>query len=95
MSDRYGNPDPLGDILRDLYGSDTVSGWFNQAQYFATGLPIIGDILHSADNYRYISDYLDNRGMSWSDVKYPSRIPGQSYGSVLSFVSSNIERLYE
>lgn len=95
MSDKYGNPDPIGDIFRDLYGEDTVKGWFNQGQYLASGIPVLGDILRSFDDYRYMDDYRGNRGIPWSDVKYPSRVSHQSYGSSLSFVSSNIENLYK
>lgn len=95
MSDRYGNPDPIGDIFRDLYGDDTVKGWFNEAQYLASGLPVIGKVLQSFDNYRYMDDYLGNRGIPWSRVQYPSRYSGQSYGSMVNFVSKNVERLYE
>lgn len=95
MSDRYGNPDPIGDIFRDLYGEDSVSGWFNQAQYFASGLPIVGDLLRSVDDYRYMDDYLGNRDIPWSNVKYPSRASHQSYGSSLNFVSKNISSLYD
>lgn len=94
MADRYGNPDPVGDIFRSIYGSVEVEGWFNQAQFFASGLPIVGDVLRSYDNYRYYDDYMKNRGLSWSDVKYPSRISSQSYGSMINFVSKNIDKLY-
>ncbi len=95
MSDRYGNPDPIGDIIRDLYGEDAVAGWFNQANYFASGLPVVGGLFTTYDNYRYYDDYLKNRGINWSDVKYPARMSVGGYGSALSFVSSNIERLYK
>lgn len=95
MSDRYGNPDPIGDIIREIYGADTVSNWFAQANYLASGLPVVGGIFTTVDNHRYYDDYLKNRGMDWSDVKYPARLSAGGYGSALSFVSSNIERLYK
>ena len=44
---------------------------------------------------RYMEDYIENRGLSWSDIKYPTRTQGmQGVGSVLNYVSRNIERLY-
>ena len=59
------------------------------------GLPVIGDLYRSYDNMRYMQDYIDNRGLSWSDIKYPTRTQGmQGVGSVLNYVSRNIERLY-
>ncbi len=59
------------------------------------GLPIIGDIYRSYDNMRYMEDYLNNRGLSWDDIKYPTRTQGmQGFGSTLNFTSKNIYRLY-
>lgn len=94
MSDRYGNPDPIGDVFRNLYGQDAVKGAFNQANYFASGLPFVGGLFTTFDNYRYYNDYLNNRGLSWSDVRYPARLNAGGYGSSVSFVSKNIAKLY-
>lgn len=95
MSDKYGNPDPIGDVLREIYGQDAVKSAFNQANYFASGLPVVGGLFSTVDNYRYYSDYMRNRGLSWADAKYPARMAVGGYGSTVSFVSSNIKRLYE
>lgn len=60
------------------------------------GVPVLGDFERSYDNYRYYDDYLRNRGMSWSDVKYPTRLNAglsSAYGT-LNFVSKNVMRLY-
>ena len=59
------------------------------------GLPIIGDLLRSRDNMRYMDDYMENTGLSWDDIKYPTRLQGmQGFGSVLNYVSRNVYRLY-
>ena len=59
------------------------------------GLPVIGDLYRSYDNMRYMEDYIENRGLSWSDIKYPTRTQGmQGVGSVLNYVSRNVYRLY-
>lgn len=70
--------------------------WDNWASYIASGLPIIGNFVRSRDNWNYINDYMRNRNLTWSDVKYPSRVDGASTaGFGLNFVSSNIEDLYK
>lgn len=59
------------------------------------GIPIIGDIYRSYDNMRYMEDYLNNRGISWDDIKYPTRTQGmQGLGSTVNYLSKNIYRLY-
>lgn len=59
------------------------------------GIPIIGDIYRSYDNMRYMEDYLNNRGISWDDIKYPTRTQGmQGVGSTVNYLSKNIYRLY-
>lgn len=70
-------------------------GMANQVRSILSGVPILGDIQRSIDNYNYYNDYMRNRGLSWADVRYPSRIPSLSFGSTLNFVSKNIEELYE
>ena len=59
------------------------------------GLPFVGGIIRSMDNITYMDDYLRNRGMSYSSVRYPNRTLGaQGVGASLNFVSDNIVRLY-
>lgn len=87
------------DALSAIFGnadSDVAAYWRNWAGYIGSSMPILGDFIRSRDNWNYINDYLDNRGLSWSDVKYPSRVVGASTsGYGLNFVSSNIENLYK
>lgn len=68
-----------------------------RAQALLAGFPVIGGFLRSRDNWNYMLDYMTNRGLSWSDIKYPTRtaagIDG-SFGGLLNFVSHNIGRLY-
>lgn len=68
-----------------------------QFEYLFTNLPGYGDWVRARDNFNYITDYLRNNGMSWSDMLYPSRVTGSGsspYGS-LNFYSSNIKKLYQ
>lgn len=68
-----------------------------RAQAFLAGFPIIGTMLQARDNWNYMYDYMTNRGLSWSDIEYPTRtVAGVDRSAVgaLNFVSSNIERLY-
>lgn len=87
------------EALSAIYGTsdpEVSAYWRNLAAYVGSSLPFIGDIVRQLDNWNYINDYMTNRGLSWSDVKYPSRIPGSgSFGSGLNYVSSNIEDLYK
>lgn len=86
--------DPTAKALRSIFGPDADAALRNQARYFASGLPGIGPIVKAQDNWNYINDYMSNRGLSWDDVKYASRLGNSGSGGILSFVSSNIERLY-
>ena len=62
---------------------------------FARGIPGVGSALVAQDNLRYMDDYLRNRGMSYSDIRYVSRTSGaQSLGSSVNYVSKNVEKLY-
>lgn len=93
MSYRYLLPSAVRSIM-DVY--DNLDGKYRyMLQTTAAGLPIIGDIYRSYDNMRYMDDYLSNRGISWDDIKYPTRTQGmQGLGSTLNYLSKNIYRLY-
>ena len=62
------------------------------------GMPFVGGFFKAYDDVQYMDDYLRNRGMSYGDIRYPSRTAGASLGSAvgggLSFVSSNIKKFY-
>jgi len=88
--------DGAGDVADSLiYGLGFDDDDKQKVKYFVSGIPIIGEFIKNVDDYTYTRDYLKNRGMSWKDVKYPALRSGQSYGSQLNFVSSNISRLYD
>lgn len=91
--------DQTAAALRKIYGSedpDVAAYWRNWAGYIGSSLPVLGGFLRSRDNWNYIDDYMRNRGLNWSNVKYPSRVVGASTsGYGLNFVSSNIESLYK
>ncbi len=74
-------------------------GLNNQMRLFLSGAPIVGGMVRSEDNWNYANDYLRNTGLGWSDVKYPTHVTGMpALGSLaggLSFVSENINKLYE
>jgi hypothetical protein len=84
---------PARSFIR-VYNNMNAKGRY-MAKTTVAGLPVIGDLYRSYDNMRYMEDYLENRGLSWDDIKYPTRTQGlQGVGSVLSYVSRNVERLY-
>ncbi len=70
-------------------------GMQNQIRNVVSGIPVVGDIQRSIDNWNYYNDYLKNRGLDWSNVRYPSRMSTVSFGSTLNFVSKNVDHLYE
>lgn len=77
-------------------------GFRNKFAYNMSGVPILGDLYRWEDNNRFWNDYMQNYGLDWSDVKYPTHLPGNgSLGRALTsgvmaggFVSSNLARLY-
>ena len=88
-----------GVTLFDERNDIIPKGLNNQLRLFLSGAPIVGGMIRSEDNWNYLNDYLDNCGIDWADVKYPTRagsIPALgSFASGLSFVSRNIEHLYD
>lgn len=86
-------PLALYNMYNDYKNLDAKHRWMIQT--FVAGLPVIGDLYRSHDNMRYMEDYINNRGLDWKDIKYPTRTQGmQGLGSVVNYVSRNIERLY-
>lgn len=81
------------DALRQVFGSEGDPALRNQFMYLVSGIPIVGDIARSYDNWSYLNDYMENRGITWDRIKYPTRL-GSTYSAVPSFVSSNIAKLY-
>lgn len=109
--------DPLRDGFRTASTfvqsarKDLGSYWFNkpttrtqyQHQAFASGfLPMLGAYYSARDKTKQMDDYMANRGINWSDIKYPSSTLGyygySSYGSIgstaVTYVSNNLGRLY-
>lgn len=80
---------------RDLYGSSSVTNdeW-NFTRYMLADVGAFGFYPFKMwDEYQFMSDYLKNRGLSWSDMKYPALAKNSGVGAKLS-VSKNIEKLY-
>lgn len=62
-----------------------------------SGIPIVGDFIRASDNIRAMDDYMGNRGLSYSDVQYPTRTVGSGYGSATSgliSLSKTVSKLY-
>lgn len=69
-------------------------------QAFLGGLiPPLGAYYSARDSVHYMDDYMSARGLSYSDIRYPSMTTGyqgvSSLGGSLNFVSDNIMRLYK
>lgn len=100
LSDRWDSPhDDPWDAILDVMDIDEANR--KKVISMASGLPVIGDLLKASDQYNYTQDYLDNRGMSWEQLKYPAlvNVGGGGFVSGLrsgsQYVSRNIERLYK
>ncbi len=93
-------PIQIGGIsLFDSRNDIIPEGLNNQMRLFLSGAPIVGGMVRSEDSWNYLNDYLNNRSIDWADVKYPSRVGNMpalgSLSAGLSFVSRNIEHLYD
>lgn len=73
---------------------DYLAAFVNQGVYLASNIPVLGDVLRAVDTMRYYDDYMSNSGLSWSDVRYPTRLNSSGFSGLTNFVSRNIERLY-
>lgn len=75
----------MGMSDRDIYYAESM----------LSALPFFGSFYQARDKVSYMDDYLDNRGLSYGDIKYPSMTAGyQGVSGLANYVSSNIERLY-
>lgn len=90
--------DDLTSYLTDVPDNETQFK-IQQFLYGADPTGVYRGILETRDSSNYWNDYFDNTGLSWSDVKYPTRMYG--YGSsgstaqrVVNFVGRNLKRLY-
>lgn len=81
--------------LYRVYNDPSRRGDRNRTQYRLSSYPIVGDYLRSRDSERYLTDYMNQRGLSWDDVKYPSLLKGSTLG-YRTFETSmkSLERLY-
>lgn len=81
---------------RDLYGSSSVSDndW-NAIRYLLGDVGAFGFYpFKMYDEFNYMNDYLKNRGLSWSDMKYPSLAPKSSAGFHWNVSTKALKRLY-
>lgn len=80
--------------LRNWMPSRRMAGLSERSRYrlgeVERGLPIIGPWLSSADNTDKVQDYLDNRGMDWSQIRYYQASTGtaQAVNSTVSSIAS-------
>lgn len=61
---------------------DALGTSSNQFRYLFGGLDIFGiKPFEIYDSFSYMNDYMKNRGLSWSDMKYPTLAKYSGYGS--------------
>ena len=68
-------------------------------KYLAGSVPYVRDVVNASEGNQKALSYMENRGLSWSNVLYATNLPGYGSGSGLvsngyNFVSRNIGRLY-
>lgn len=85
--------DPIT-LAYKLYVNGNTS---KQMRYATKDVPILGDFSRAWDNLMYAKDYMDNRGISWSDVKYPTLAFGSGglYGGLIQPSVKSVEKLYK
>lgn len=80
--------------FNDLYHPSNSSEYMHR-EFWDTLLPWHPYTAYDKENS--MKDYMKNRGLTWSDVKYPSQHStgvGASAVGALNYVSSNIYKLY-
>lgn len=70
-----------------------------QFLYGADPTGVYTGYLSTRDSLNYWNDYFANTGLTWADVKYPTRMygfgnSGSTVKSAVNFVSRNLNRLY-
>lgn len=70
-----------------------------QFLYGADPTGVYRGYLETRDSLNYWNDYFANTGLSWSDVKYPTRMygfgsAGGTARSMVNFIGNNVKRLY-
>lgn len=65
-----------------------------EVKQFARSLPIIGGLFQAGDNANRMEDYMRNRGLSWSDVRYNGTPFGSTYGGGLANATVSAMNLY-
>lgn len=80
--------------LKDYIFGDVHSERQYFWQSFISGLPILSAYTSARDNSRYLSDYVRNTSVDWSDIKYPARTTGWGMSGGINYVSSNVKKLY-
>lgn len=65
--------------------------------YIGHKIPFVSDVLEARDSWNFMNDYLSNRGMNWSQVKYGGHNPTAGVGTSTAFwyLSQNIHDLYD
>lgn len=95
--------DTLVDAGIGYFKDNPRSRYQYYAQGFLAGFSRTYGAWYSArDSVRQMDNYMDNRNLSWSNIKYPSKTIGftgaSGYGALansgLNFVSDNIKKLY-
>lgn len=90
----FRKPDPLGYF--QPYWDDMDPRTKYMLRTFASNTIVLGSILQTYDNMKFMDDYVENRGLSYDDILYPSHTQGaQSLASTVNFVSRNIYGLYK
>lgn len=79
----------------ELYNSNQQNNAsINKAKYLMGDFSLFGvPVFQLGDRYRYMDDYLRNRNMDWSDMKYPSI--AFNHGNLRFNVSKNVSKLYK
>lgn len=100
-----GHSDPVTSYLDDLTSyltevpDDEQQFKIQQFLYGADPTGVYRGYLETRDSSNYWNDYFRNTGLTWSDVKYPTRMygygsAGSTVRSAFNYVSRNIGRLY-
>lgn len=89
--------DILARMPKAAYDAAVPADVRKKLEYMFGGVDIFGfRPFQAGEQYRYMDDYLRQRGLSWSDVKYPSLARGAgSMSGLFNGSARAISRLYD
>lgn len=86
--------DFLNNGLHQAYNAPNSSQFDYEWKQFVRNLPFVGSAFQAEDNTRQLQDYLKNRGLDWSDIRYNGTPFGVTMGGAAAQATTSAMNLY-